>query len=115
LLHREQFPVNLNTAPREMLLRVPGLGVKSVDKLIQVRRYRRIRHEDLKSLRVPTAKVLPFVEVANYQPGRALTDQQLARQLAEKPGPSLVGNFAQESYQQPVQIFQQMPLFAASP
>ena len=40
LNRREQFPVDVNTAPREMLLRVPGLGVKSVDRMISVRRYR---------------------------------------------------------------------------
>ena len=34
LAHRERFPVDLNRAPRELLLRVPGLGVKSVDRLI---------------------------------------------------------------------------------
>ena len=37
---RAQFPVDVNTADREMLLRVPGLGVKSVDRMISVRRYR---------------------------------------------------------------------------
>ena len=35
LAHRERFPVNLNTAARELLLRVPGLGVLSVDKLMR--------------------------------------------------------------------------------
>ena len=44
LAHREQFPVDVNRAPREMLLRVPGLGVKSVDRLILARRHRRLRH-----------------------------------------------------------------------
>ncbi len=34
LAHRERFPVNLNTAPRELLLRVPGFGVQTVDRLL---------------------------------------------------------------------------------
>src|SRR5690606_11410655 len=34
LAHRERFPVDVNTAPRELLLRVPGLGVASVDRLL---------------------------------------------------------------------------------
>jgi predicted DNA-binding helix-hairpin-helix protein len=38
LAHRERFPVDLNRAPKEMLLRVPGLGVKSVERLLQARR-----------------------------------------------------------------------------
>jgi len=41
LAHAERFPVDLNAAPRELLLRVPGLGVGTVDKLLQARRVRR--------------------------------------------------------------------------
>lgn len=56
LRHRSQFPVNLNTAPREMLLRVPGLGVRTVDKLLAIRAHRRIRYQDLAKLRVAVGK-----------------------------------------------------------
>ena len=80
--HREQFPVNLNTAARGTLLRVPGLGVRSVDRILQTRRVRRLRHADLLRLRVPLAKVLPFVEVSDYQPGRLLEAPDLATRLA---------------------------------
>ena len=43
LAHRERFPVDLNRAPRELMLRVPGLGVKTVDRLLAGRRWRRLR------------------------------------------------------------------------
>jgi len=72
LANRGRFPVNLNTAPRELLLRVPGLGVRSVDKLLAARRVRRLRAADLGRLKVPLAKLLPFVEVADHTPGRSL-------------------------------------------
>src|SRR5262249_15555326 len=72
LAHRERFPVDLNKAPREVLLRVPGLGLGSVERLLQARRVRRLRHADLQRLRVPLRKVLPFVEVADHRPGREL-------------------------------------------
>ena len=72
LAHRERFPVDLNRAPRELLLRVPGLGVRSVDKLIAARRHRRLRCADLARLRVPLERVLRFVEVADHRPGREL-------------------------------------------
>ncbi len=72
LAHRERFPVNLNTAPRELLLRVPGFGVQTVERLLAARRVRRLRHADLARLHVPLKKVLPFVEAADYRPGRAL-------------------------------------------
>ncbi len=68
LAHPERFPVDLNRAPRELLLRVPGLGVKAVDRLLLARRHRRVRSDDLKRLHVPVAKVLPFVEVADHRP-----------------------------------------------
>jgi putative DNA modification/repair radical SAM protein len=41
LAHEERFPVDVNRAPRELLLRVPGLGVKAVDRLLLARRVRR--------------------------------------------------------------------------
>ena len=69
LAHPERFPVDLNGAPREMLLRVPGLGVTAVQRLLQSRRVRRVRAEDLKRLHVPLAKVMPFVLVDGHRPG----------------------------------------------
>jgi len=68
LTHRERFPVDINRAAREDLLRVPGLGSKTVDKLIASRRHRRIRRDDLARLRVAMAKVLPFVMLADHRP-----------------------------------------------
>ena len=72
LAHRDRFPVDLNQAPKEMLLRVPGLGVKAVVRLLQARRVRRIRSADLERLHVPLGKVLPFVVTADHVPGRGL-------------------------------------------
>jgi predicted DNA-binding helix-hairpin-helix protein len=54
-----------------MLLRVPGLGVKAVDRLLLARRVRRLRAGDLKRLHVPTGKVMPFVIVADHRPSRS--------------------------------------------
>ena len=68
LAHAERFPVDLNRAPREMLLRVPGLGVTAVERLLQARRVRRLRADDLRALRVPTRKVLPFVVADGHRP-----------------------------------------------
>jgi putative DNA modification/repair radical SAM protein len=68
LRHRDRFPVDLNRAPREMLLRVPGLGVRNVDRILQVRRWQRLRLADLARLRVPLKKAMPFVIVADHTP-----------------------------------------------
>ena len=85
LAHRDRFPVDLNRAPREMLLRVPGLGVKTVDTLLQARRARRLRCADLQRLRVSLRKVLPFVELADHHPRRALDAADLAASLRPPP------------------------------
>jgi predicted DNA-binding helix-hairpin-helix protein len=69
LAHPDRFPVDLNHAPREMLLRVPGLGIKAVDRMLQSRRVRRLRSDDLARLRVPVKKVLPFVLLPDHRPG----------------------------------------------
>jgi len=85
LAHRERFPVDLNTAPREMLLRVPGLGVKAVERLLIARRVRQLRSADLGRLHVPLKKVLPFVLLADHRPGRALDAAGFAARF--KPAP----------------------------
>jgi putative DNA modification/repair radical SAM protein len=66
--HPEQFPVDLHTAVREILLRVPGLGVRNVDRLIQVRRWHRVTLQDLARLRVPLKKIMPFITTADHRP-----------------------------------------------
>lgn len=74
LRNRGDFPVDVNTAPRETLLRVPGLGVKVVDRIIGTRRHTRLTLADIGRLsrRVNTLK--PFLVCADWSPG-ALTDR----------------------------------------
>jgi putative DNA modification/repair radical SAM protein len=73
LNRRAEFPVDVNTAPRERLLRVPGLGVKSVDRIISIRRWRTLRLEDVGRLCRGIDKVRPFIEALDWTPG-GLTD-----------------------------------------
>ena len=68
LRHPEKFPVDLNEAPRELLLRVPGLGVRNVDRIIRIRRWHKLQLADLTRLRVPLSKAMPFVIVADHSP-----------------------------------------------
>ncbi|VTU17551.1 putative DNA modification/repair radical SAM protein [Variovorax sp. PBS-H4] len=85
LAHRERFPVDLNRAPREMLLRVPGLGVKTVERLLATRRVRRLRGEDLRRLRVPLSTVMPFVITEDHRPGRGLDAADIAARFTPAP------------------------------
>jgi putative DNA modification/repair radical SAM protein len=85
LAHRERFPVDVNRAPKELLLRVPGLGARSVARMLQARRVRRLRSADLARMHVPLAKVLPFVELADHRPGKTLDASDLQRRIAHAP------------------------------
>ncbi len=74
LKFRGRFPVDVNRAPRDMLLRVPGLGVKAVDAILAARRWRRLRLADIGRLTVSVAKVRPFLVADDWRPVR-LTDR----------------------------------------
>jgi putative DNA modification/repair radical SAM protein len=73
LKFRENFPVDVNRAPREMLWRVPGLGTKAVKAILQIRRQRKLRLDDLARLTVSVAKIRPFIVAADWRP-TLLTD-----------------------------------------
>ena len=79
LAHREQFPVDLNRAPREALLRVPGLGARNVKRLLAVRRQRKIRYVDLVKLRCDTTKISPFVITVDHRPARDTCESKALR------------------------------------
>ncbi len=66
LRHRERFPVDVNRASREVLLRVPGLGYKNVAKILSIRRYHRVTLDDLRKLHVPLRRVRPFIVTPAY-------------------------------------------------
>ncbi len=82
LKHRELFPLDLNRAARETLMRVPGLGVRTVQKILRARRYRRLTLEDLGRLRVSLKKVEPFIITGERQvKARGLESEHLRRFL----------------------------------
>ncbi len=86
LRHPERFPVDLNSAPREMLLRVPGLGTRNVARILLSRRHGLLRVDDLVRLRVAVRKTLPFVQVLDHHPGAGLDDPaRLRARLAPPP------------------------------
>lgn len=61
LQHLEQFPVEVNTASYQTLLRVPGIGVKSAQKIVGARKYGKLTFEDLKKMRVVLKRALYFI------------------------------------------------------
>jgi putative DNA modification/repair radical SAM protein len=91
LANRAEFPVDVNTADRHRLLRVPGLGVRVVKRILSSRRHRRLRFDDLRALGATLKRARHFIVTADYAPTHGqvrserlrvdLTDssQQLAR------------------------------------
>lgn len=77
LRNRALFPVDVNRAPREMLLRVPGLGTKVVDRILATRRHRRLRLEDVGRLARSIAKLRPFIVAEGWSPGGMTDDPGL--------------------------------------
>jgi len=86
LRHRERFPLDVNKASREELLRVPGFGVRTVERILAARRVTHLRAADLTRLNVPRAKALPFIVLADHRPVPALLDgDRLAAWLRPPP------------------------------
>lgn len=59
--HRELFPVDVNRAAREQLLRIPGIGYKNVERILSIRRYHRLSEADLRRLGVVIRRARPFI------------------------------------------------------
>jgi putative DNA modification/repair radical SAM protein len=81
LANRALFPVDINVAPREMLLRIPGIGTKAVARILASRRQRRLRLDDVKRLCGSVTKALPFLVALDWTPGALLDSARLAEKL----------------------------------
>lgn len=85
LKNRGRFPVDVNGADREMLLRIPGLGKRAVDRIIAARRQTTLRLDDIARLTTSVKRARPFLIAADHRP-LALTDRSdLRRHLAPRP------------------------------
>lgn len=60
-----QFPVIIQNAPLEMILRVPGIGVKSAHKIVYARRFQNLNMEHLKKIGVSVNRAKYFISVSN--------------------------------------------------
>src|SRR5262249_7020233 len=74
LRHRDRFPLDINRASPEQLLRVPGFGTKAVDRIIATRRLTSIRVADLSRLHIPKSKALPFIVLSDHRPSPRMLD-----------------------------------------
>ena len=70
------FPMDINRAPKEMLIRIPGIGVRTAQKIIAQRSVRAMRLEDLAKLRVALDKIKPFIVARGYKPAAKLLEAE---------------------------------------
>ncbi len=90
LANRHRFPVDVNTAPREELLRIPGVGVRNVARILQIRVHQRLRVTDLKTLRIAWNRAAPFVIAADHNPALQVLDKQDLRARLQPPATQLL-------------------------
>jgi len=100
LRHLEYFPVEINKAPYHMILRVPGIGVKSAGRIVAARREANLNFDNLKKMGVVLKRALYFITCG----GRMMypihfSEDYIARNLVdERQKPNLFGE--QMSYRQ---------------
>ena len=61
LRNLEHFPIDINTADKRMLARVPGIGMASVSKIIQARKFRRLNWSHLKAIGIALNRAQYFI------------------------------------------------------
>ena len=81
LRNLEQFPVNINTASKEMLLRIPGVGTKSVRKILMARKFQKLNLDHLKKMGVALNRAKFFVEFESHNVFTHLIDHQNFRKI----------------------------------
>lgn len=83
LRHLEQFPVEINTASYDVLLRVPGVGPKSAERIVSSRRYSRLDFPHLKKMGVVLKRAHYFITCSGKMMYRIpIEEQYITRQLA---------------------------------
>lgn len=85
LMHRGIFPLDVNRASREMLLRVPGFGVKTVSRILTTRRHRTLRYDDLLRMGASMTKARAFITAGGWTPGSLTDSDTLRTRFAPRP------------------------------
>ena len=85
LRNRHRFPIDLNSAPREDLLRIPGLGYRAVDRILATRSHRSLRLDDVARLSNGVKRMQPFIITTDYRPTREPDSARLRAAFAPRP------------------------------
>jgi putative DNA modification/repair radical SAM protein len=95
LENRSVFPLDLNRAEPALIARIPGIGLRTAQRLVELRRERRIRYQDVARMRCVLSKAKPFIITSDYHPQQAESSSLLLReQMRERPAPQQMGLWA---------------------
>ena len=75
------FPIDINQAPREMLLRIPDVGVRSVQKILMARKFQTLSYYDLKKMGVTLSRAKYFITCSGATPLAGTIDPLRLRSL----------------------------------
>ena len=84
LRHMDQFPVEVNRAPYELLLRVPGIGVRSARRILKARRASSLDFSSLKKLGVVLKRAQYFITCRGRGNGVPITQETAFRALVSQ-------------------------------
>ncbi|WP_370287443.1 putative DNA modification/repair radical SAM protein [Pseudooceanicola nanhaiensis] len=85
LAHRALFPVEVQRAEKPLLLRVPGFGTRTVQRILATRRHRTLRWDDLKRMGANLRNARPFISLADWSPGKLTDTADLRARFAPPP------------------------------
>ena len=85
LKNRHRFPVDVNRADRDLLLRVPGLGKRAVDRIVAARRHTTLRLADVARLTSSLKRARAFLVASDHHPKAQLDTENLRQRLVERP------------------------------
>ena len=85
LANRQHFPLDVNCAARELLLRVPGFGTKTVNRILGSRRQRALRYDDLLRLGAVMSKAKPFISCLGWSPVKLGDCEGLRQRFKPQP------------------------------
>jgi len=103
LRHLEHFPIEINHACKEELIRIPGIGIRSAHKILAARRYRALDEEALKALGVQLKRARLFITAKGRYLGRVrfdgdILEQSLLQQRSNTPKPIQPTLFQEEHF-----------------
>jgi putative DNA modification/repair radical SAM protein len=85
LRNRLHFPVDVNKGTREQLLKIPGVGYRSVQRILSIRRYHLLSLADLRKLNVIVSRAKPFIVTTDHTPGASIDRLDLPERMPAPP------------------------------